>query len=190
MRAATLTSAVGYGTVGLLVVAFPARVIELGSPRTSAGYLWTALECGGVVGMLLIGPRLRAVRPERVVFLVVASYGVLLGVLAVMPTLAATLVVAVAAGIAEGPNLPAVFAARQRYSPDHLLAQVSTTGASLKIGAFAVGSVVSGALTGPLGPATVILLAGVGQLAAVAAGWAISRSGDTVTTSAVPGRTP
>jgi hypothetical protein len=96
----------------------------------------------------------------------------------------------VVAGIAEGPNLPAVFAARQRYSPERLLAQVSTTGASLKIGAFALGSVVSGALTGPIGPSAVILLAGLGQLAAVTVGWAIGRPADAVTTSAVPGRTP
>jgi hypothetical protein len=190
LRAATLTSAVGYGSVGLLVVALPARVVEFGEPRASAGYLWTALECGGVVGMLLIGPRLRGLRPERAVFVAVASYGVLLVVLAGMPTLTATLVVIVVAGIAEGPNLPAVFAARQRYSPDRLLAQVSTTGVSLKIGAFALGSVLSGALTGPIGPAAVILLAGLGQLAAVTVGWAIGRPADAVTTSAVPDRTP
>jgi MFS family permease len=190
LRAATLTSAVGYGSVGLLVVALPARVVEFGASRASAGYLWTALECGGLVGMLLVGPRLRRLRPERAVFVAVASYGVLLVVLAGMPTLTATLVVIVVAGIAEGPNLPAVFAARQRYSPERLLAQVSTTGASLKIGAFALGSVVSGALTGPIGPSAVILLAGLGQLAAVTVGWAIGRPADAVTTSAVPGRTP
>ncbi len=180
LRAATLVSAVSYGCVGLLVVALPARMVELGAPRDAAGYLWTAFEVGGLLSIVLLGPRLRAIRPEQVVYVTVAAYGVLLGVLAVAPNLVTTLVVAVLAGAAEGPTLPAVFAARQRYSPDHLLAQVSTTGASLKIGAFSLGSVLSGALTGALGAPALFLLAAAGQLLAVGAGWAVGRTPEPV----------
>jgi MFS family permease len=182
LRAATLASVISYGCVGLLVVALPARMAHLGVGSTSAGYLWTAFEVGGVFSILVLSPRLRRLRPERVVVIAVAGYGVLLAVLAGMSTLTATLVVAVLAGIAEGPCLPAVFAARQRYSPDTLLAQVSTTGASLKIGAFALGSVLSGTLTGALGPAGMLLLAAGGQAVAVVAGLTTS-GGD-------PGPTP
>ncbi|HKN98038.1 MAG TPA: MFS transporter, partial [Pseudonocardiaceae bacterium] len=170
LRAATLVSAVSYGCVGLLVVALPGRMAALGTGSASAGYLWTAFECGGVLSILAVGPRLRAIAPERVVYVTVAAYGVLLGTMAVMPTVALTLALAVLAGFAEGPTLPAVFAARQRYSPDDLLAQVATTGVSLKIGMFAVGSALSGTLTGLLGPAGMILLAAGGQLVAVGAG--------------------
>lgn len=176
LRAATLVSAVSYGCVGLMVVALPTRMLALGAPRTASGYLWTAFECGGVLSIVLLGPRLRGARPERVVYATVALYGTLLAVLAVVPTLPVTLVVAVLAGAAEGPTLPAVFAARQRYSPDRLLAQVSTTGVSAKIGAFALGSALSGALTGTLGAAGMILVAAAGQFVAVAAGLAIGRS--------------
>ncbi|HEY3749923.1 MAG TPA: MFS transporter [Pseudonocardiaceae bacterium] len=195
LRAATLASVISYGCVGLLVVALPARVVQLGVRSADAGYLWTAFEVGGVLGILLVSTRLRPARPERVVFAAVGSYGVLLGVLAFLPNLAATLAVAVAAGFAEGPCLPSVFAARQRYSPDHLLAQVSTTGASLKIGAFALGSVLSGTLTGTVGPAGMLLLAAAGQLVAAAGGLAIGRTGTAttepaVTTNDVHGRTP
>jgi MFS family permease len=189
LRSATFVSAVGYGCVGLLVVALPARMVELGVPRTSSGYLWTAFEVGGLLSIVLLGARLRALRPERVVYVTVTGYGVLLAVLAVTPNLATTLVVAVLAGAAEGPTLPAVFAARQRYSPDHLLAQVSTTGVSLKIGAFSLGSVLSGALTGELGPATLFLVAAAGQFVAVGVGWAIGRGAvaeKPVTTSESP----
>lgn len=183
LRAATLASVISYGCVGLLVVAMPARVVELGAPRDAAGYVWTALEAGGLAGVLLVVPRLRRFRPEWVVFAAVGGYGLFLLGMAVMPTLAAMIVVAVVGGVAEGPCLPAVFTARQRYSPAELLAQVSTTGASLKIGAFSLGSVLSGALTGPLGAKGMLLLAAAGQLIAAAAGWL-------ATTSAAPSRTP
>jgi MFS family permease len=182
LRAATLASVISYGCVGLLIVALPARVVQLGAPRAAAGYLWTALEAGGLVGVLLLTPRLRRFRPEYVVFGAVAGYGLGLAGMAVAPTLGVAIGVAVVAGVAEGPCLPSVFVARQRYSPGALLAQVATTGVSLKIGAFALGSVLSGALTGPLGPTAVIMLAAAGQLVAAAAGM--------LTTSADRSRTP
>jgi hypothetical protein len=183
LRAATLASVISHGCVGLLVVALPARAVQLGAPRAAAGYMWTALECGALASILLVMPRLRGFRPEWVVFGAVGAYGVALAGMSVAPTFALTLGVAVVAGIMEGPCLPSVFAARQRYSPDELLAQVATTGASLKIGAFSLGSVVSGALTGPLGPKSVLLLAAGGQVVAALAGWLTARDAD-------PRRTP
>jgi hypothetical protein len=176
LRAATLTSVVSLGSVGMLVVALPARVVELGAKPAAAGYLWTAFELGALFSILVVAPRLLRFRPELVVFCAVGAYGLVLSGLAVTSTLAVTIVVAVLAGVAEGPNLPSVFAARQRYSPDELLAQVSTTGASMKIGAFALGSLLSGLLTGPLGPRGMLLLAAGGQLVAVAAGWLVGLS--------------
>jgi hypothetical protein len=186
LRGSTLASVLSLGCVGLLVVALPAGMARLGTGQADAGYLWAAFEVGGLGGILLLSARLRRFRPEHVVFGSVAMYGVLIAALAAMPSLTTTVVVAVVAGIAEGPTLPAVFAARQRYTPDVLLAQVSTTGASLKIGAFALGSVLSGTLTGVLGPVGMLLLAAGGQVAAAAAGWWSSR----VTTSADLLRTP
>jgi hypothetical protein len=173
LRAATLASVISYGCVGLLVVAMPARAVALGEPRAAAGYVWTALECGGLLSVFVVVPRLRRFRPEWVVFGAVGAYGVLLAGMAALPTFALTLAVAVLAGIAEGPCLPSVFVARQRYSPGELLAQVATTGASAKIGAFALGSVLSGALTPMLGASGMLLLAAAGQVLAAGAGWAV-----------------
>jgi hypothetical protein len=50
---------------------------------------------------------------------------------------------------------------------------VATTGASAKIGAFALGSVLSGALTPMLGASGMLLLAAAGQVLAAGAGWAV-----------------
>ncbi|MFI7467225.1 MFS transporter [Nonomuraea sp. NPDC049646] len=68
---------------------------------------------------------------------------------ALVGTAAAYWIAVVAAGlvgVGEGPQLTALFAVRQREAPAKLRSQVFTTGASLKITSFAVGS----ALAGPL----------------------------------------
>ncbi|MEV0627285.1 MFS transporter [Nonomuraea wenchangensis] len=49
-------------------------------------------------------------------------------------------------GLGEGPQLTALFSVRHREAPARLRAQVFTTGASLKITSFAVGSAVAGPL--------------------------------------------
>jgi predicted MFS family arabinose efflux permease len=105
-----------------------------------------------------------------VVFVTVLLYGVAVAAWSVAGTFALLVVLAVVAGFLEGPTLTAVFAARQRYTPPALLAQVSTTGASLKIGAFALGSAAGGLLVPVLGPAAVIAVVGAGQVVAVALG--------------------
>ncbi|MFI9595305.1 MFS transporter [Nonomuraea sp. NPDC052265] len=85
-------------------------------------------------------------------------------------SVAAAYWVAVAAaglvGAGEGPQLTALFAVRQREAPEGLRSQVFTTGASLKITSFAVGS----ALAGPLSAhsaATALLAGAASQLVAV-----------------------
>ncbi|MDX3106546.1 hypothetical protein PW035_37400, partial [Nonomuraea angiospora] len=58
----------------------------------------------------------------------------------------AAVVAAAVAGAGEGPQLTALFSVRHREAPARLRSQVFTTGASLKITSFAIGS----ALAGPL----------------------------------------
>lgn len=176
LRAATVASAVSLGCVGLLVVAVPARVTQLGADRSAAGYVWAAIEVGAGLGTLLVSPRLRSIRPERVAIGSIAAYGAVLACWTAAGSLPVTLALAVLAGLVEGPTLPAVLAARQRYSPGPLLAQVAATGASLKIGAFALGSALGGVLTPALGPAGTLLLVAAGQFAAAGGGLVAGRS--------------
>ncbi len=71
---------------------------------------------------------------------------------AAAPALAATgrpavlVVAALVLGIGEGPQLTALFAVRHREAPVHLRGQIFTTGASLKITAFALGVAAAGPL--------------------------------------------
>ena len=88
------------------------------------------------------------------------------------------------AGVADGPQLAAIFAVRHRETPQRLRGQVFTTAASLKITAGAVGAAVAGSLAGhaaartgqPGAHATVLLLmaAAATQAAALAAFAALS----------------
>jgi predicted MFS family arabinose efflux permease len=86
------------------------------------------------------------------------------------PTFPAALALVALGSLVEGPTLAAVLAARQRHSPPGLLAQVSMTGASLKVGSFALGTALGGLLVSLLGPTTVIGIVAVVQLCAAASG--------------------
>ena len=77
-----------------------------------------------------------------------------------------TFLAAALLGIADGPQLLAVFAIRHRETPLRSLSQVFTTAASLKIGCAAVG----GAVAAPLlhsSPQLLLLVAAAVQLAAM-----------------------
>ncbi|MFE8009662.1 hypothetical protein [Streptomyces sp. NPDC057418] len=71
------------------------------------------------------------------------------------------------AGIGEGPQLTAVFAVRHREAPEELRSRVFTTGASLKITAFALGAAVAGPLATRSLPGALVAAAGVQVLAAL-----------------------
>ena len=107
------------GMTGLLLITLPLHMESLGAPRSAAGYLWTALEVGSVTTALLLGRLQTRWRPEYVVMVAVAAYGLAIGTWPLAGSLAVLLVLAVAAGLMEGPMLPAMFAARQQYSPLH-----------------------------------------------------------------------
>lgn len=72
------------------------------------------------------------------------------------------------AGIGEGPQLAALFAIRHREAPEHLRAQIFTTGASLKITGFALGAAVAGPVVTRSIPGALALAASAAVLAALA----------------------
>ena len=194
LRAATLTSVLGWGAVGMLTVVLPLYAAGVGGKPTYSGYLWTALEVGCLISTLTIARR-DTRRPDRRVLISTATFGIVLFSWPLAPSLPVALPLLLLAGIASGPTLPALFATRQQHSPPGLLSQVSTTGASLKIGAFALGSIIGGALAPSWGPNWVIVLVGVVQLVGAGAGRLLSGSAQPVsarasdpTSPSLPGR--
>ena len=84
------------------------------------------------------------VSPERVIIYGTAMFGLAVATWPLARSLPVAVVLIGIGGVVSGPLLVATFAMRQRYTPRNLLAQVSTAGASLKIGAYAVGASAGG----------------------------------------------
>lgn len=172
LRAVTLATTLSWGSMGLLLVVLPLRTEELGVGQDPAGFLLTVFEIGCVVTNIALT---RFQNRWRTVLVSIAAYGVVLGGWSFAGSFPLLLVLALVAGLAMGPQFPALLAARQRYSPPELLSQVGTTGASAKIGAFSLGAVLVGPVLPALGVAGVIALVGGLQLLAAALGWLVSR---------------
>lgn len=175
LRGATITTVLGYGSVGVLTIALPLYAERLGVAQASAGYLWAAIEVGALLTTLTFAGRLPRMRPELVVFGSTAGYGLVMLSWPLVPSFGLAVVVTFAAGLAEGLTLPAVISARQRYTPARLLGQVSVTGASMKIGAFALGAGAGGILVPAAGPLTAIVVVALAQFAATGIGWLAAR---------------
>jgi MFS family permease len=175
LRASTITSTLLMGSVGVLLITLPLHMTTLGAPRSAAGYLWTALEIGSVTTAILLGRLQTRWRPELIVMVAVAAYGLGMTTWPLASTFPVLLLLAAATGLLEGPMLPAMFAARQQYSPVELQGRVSTTAASLRVGAAALGQAAGGLLVPVVGTHTALLAvalslvaaAGLGQLSTV-----------------------
>ncbi|GLZ33729.1 hypothetical protein Lesp02_59170 [Lentzea sp. NBRC 105346] len=171
LRAATVTSVVSFVGFGMLPVALPWLVQGLGSDRELAGLVFAALDLGILVSVIVLRPYLSRWRPERILFVTTGLYAVSFAAWTLAPDVVWLAALAFLAGLASGPTLTVLITARQRYTPADLLGQVSTTGASLKIGAFSLGAFAAGPLLFH-GPVTVVLFVAGIQLVAVLAGLA------------------
>ena len=176
LRGATLTSVLSLGSVGVLATALPLRTAELGAGQSAAGLVWAALEVGCLAATLVLGRRLHDRRVDLVVYGCTAAYGLAMLTWPLAGSLVVLLALALAAGLVEGLALPGIMATRQRHSPPELLAQVAITGASLKVGGFAIGAAVGGWLVPAAGPGAAIAVVAATQLAAACLGWAVGRS--------------
>ncbi|GAA0632671.1 MFS transporter [Kutzneria viridogrisea] len=172
LRAVTLTSTLSFGAVGMLLVALPVRTAELGAGGTASGFVLAAFEIGCMATNLAL---IRLQSHWQTVLVCTGLYGLALTGWALAGSLPVLLVLALVAGFTLGPELPALLGARQRYTPEHLLSQVGTTGASLKIGFSALGAAAGGLLLPVCGPSAVIGLVAAVQGAAVLLGWLASR---------------
>src|SRR6266545_3989924 len=176
LRGVTVTASLAMGAQGLLPIALPLLSERLGAGRGGAGYLYAAQELGAITGALL-AVRVAASWPaERVVI-----GGTVLGAagtagLALVPTFPLAVAVVAVTGLAAGPAFAALFAVRQQWSPPSLRGQIFTTGASLKIGAYAIGAALAGPAVTGTGPRGAIVATAAAELAAVLTGLAASRS--------------
>lgn len=166
LRATTIASTLALGMAGVLLLTLPLHVETLGAPRSASGYVWTVIEIGTVVSALLSTRWLSRFRPEYVVLVSVAAYGVAMLTWPLASSLTALLLLAPLAGLLSGAMMPAMLTARQRYSPRELQGRVNTTAASLRIGVMALGQAAGGLLVPHLGTRTMLIAIALALVAA------------------------
>jgi MFS family permease len=168
LRSTTVATTLSQLAQGLLPVALPLLAVRLGHPASAGAWLLTALSAGGLAGSLA-SARLLARRTAPAVLIAwLALCGVFLAALALAPGFGPALGLAVLAGFADGPIFSATLAVRQATVPPERYAQTAATAASLKTGAYALGAAAAGLLAGVLSARELVLLVGIGQVAALA----------------------
>ncbi|HEX7147021.1 MAG TPA: MFS transporter [Actinomycetota bacterium] len=177
LRGVTVATAVGMAGTGLLTLALPFWAERLGAGRAGAGYLWAALEAGAIAGALAAARPTAAWPPQRVVVAGLGLFGLVLVAWPLAPSFPAALALVALAGLAEGPAFAATFATRQRWSPPTLRGQIFTTAASLKLGAFAIGSALAGPVLDRADVAGTLVAVGTIQFLAVGLGHAAGARG-------------
>lgn len=170
LRATTLATTASFGGMGALPVVLPLLAVELGAGAAASGALLSAFALGALAGSVAVATRTPRTGPLRTALLGIGGLGLAFGALALAPSLAVALVVIAVAGAIEGPVFAATLTVRELHTPGWMRTQVVTTAASLKFGAFALGSAVTGAVAAAHGPrAGTAVLAGAQVLALVLA---------------------
>jgi MFS family permease len=176
LRGVTTTAAFGMAGLGLLTVAFPLFAVEhLGVERSAAGYMWAAFAVGSTLGALGLLRVQRRFPPERIVFAGYAVFGLLVLLWPLASALPVFLALVALAALADGPALAAQFGTRQQHVPPSLYGQVFTTAVGLKVGSFALGAALAGAVATGLGSAEALVMAASLQIAGAAVGVTLAR---------------
>ena len=168
---ATVTSAVSYTGIGMLLVCCPVLGAErLGGPARGA-LLISAMAAASLTANAILARRPGRgqpdVRPDGRLCASTLVIGASMAATALAPGWL-TLAAAALAGAGEGPQLTALFAVRHRETPADMRGQVYTTAASLKIAGLAAGAALAGPLAGRSVTACLLIAAGT-QLCAAAA---------------------
>ena len=169
LRSVTVATTVSQLSFGLIVVAFPLLAHDLGHARAAGGLLFSVFAVGALVGSVSYARVAARVAEEPAAMIGFVIFAATLGAIAAAPTLQIALIASFAAGLVDGPLLAATLNLRQRHAPGWLRTQVFTTAASLKIGAFAVGSALAGPMAGWVGARGMLWTIAAGQLLAVVA---------------------
>jgi MFS family permease len=175
LRSITVATTLSMGFFGLVVLGFPLFAHELGHRRATGGLLFSVLAIGSLIGSVLWTKVAGRFAEEPAAFVTMGLFGIALGAVGLTPNLPLALAATAVAGFFEGPLLAVTLNLRQRCAPVHLRTQVFTTAASLKIGAFAIGSALAGATAAWLGPRGMLAIAGGGQLLSLALGLSTRR---------------
>ncbi|MFF2430775.1 MFS transporter [Streptomyces mirabilis] len=164
---ATLTSVVSCIAQGMLTACIPLLGERVLGGAGRGAMLLSCAAISALVANAVLARFPRSAAPDTIIWASALVQAAALA-LATWGQPVALIVAVLIAGIGEGPQLAALFAIRHRESPEHLRAQIFTTGASLKITGFALGAGVAGPVVTRSLPGTLTLAATTAVLAALA----------------------
>jgi MFS family permease len=142
----TLLSVISYMGIGMLWVICPLVGLEQVGNAGFGGVMMSVLSVGALAATAAYAKWPTKYTPDIIAFMTTIILAVALLILAFAGNVFVVLIAMLVAGLADGPQLAAVFAVRHREAPERSRSQVFTTGASLKITAAAVGAVLAGQL--------------------------------------------
>ncbi|MDP9182591.1 MAG: MFS transporter [Actinomycetota bacterium] len=151
LRAVTVMTTFSFGGIGAFPVVFPSLAKALGSPEAASGALFSAFAVGALVGSLAVSARTPKTGPFRSALLGVSGLALVFAALAKTPSMAVAVMLVALAGMCEGPVVAATLTIREQMSPASMRTQVVTTAASIKFGAYALGSALAGHLVASSG---------------------------------------
>lgn len=166
-------SVIAYLGVGMLVVACPLLGQRYLGGADRGALLLSLLAAASLIANAAQSRWPPRLAPDTMFALSTALAGVAYLGLAAASSAGWVIVAIAVAGLADGPQLSAVFAVRHREAPARLRAQVFTTAASLKLAAGALGAALAGHLASS--PPLVLVVAAATQAAALLAFLALGR---------------
>jgi MFS family permease len=143
----TLMSVISYSGIGILWVAYPLIGLELWGEVGYGGLLASVLSVAALIATIAYGRWPTKYTPDTIAFVstLVLAAGAMIMLFA--GSIFGALLAVLMLGLADGPQLAAIFAIRHREAPEWSRSQVFTTAASLKITAAAAGTAVAGQLS-------------------------------------------
>lgn len=163
----TVLSVVSYMSIGMLWVACPLVGLELLGNAGFGSVMMSVLSVGALVATATYARWPSKYTPDTIAFATTIMLAAAMLVLTFADIIWIALAAMLIAGLADGPQLAAVFAVRHRESPERFRSQVFTTGASLKITAAGLGAALAGPLAARSLVAAIAAAAFVQMLAAV-----------------------
>lgn len=144
----TLMSVISYMGIGMLWVIYPLVGRELFGNPGYGGALASVVSVGALVATIAYAKWPTKHSPDVIAFMTTIILSLAMLILAFSGNIAVALIAMLVIGLADGPQLAAIFAVRHREAPEWSRGQVFTTGASLKITAAAAGAALAGQLAG------------------------------------------
>ena len=143
----TLVSVISYTGIGMLWVVYPLVGQVLLGNAGFGGVLASVVSVGALVATAAYAKWPTRYSPDVVAFATTIILALAMLILVFAENVAIALVAMLIVGLADGPQLAAIFAVRHREAPERSRGQVFTTGASLKITSAAIGAGLAGQLS-------------------------------------------